>query len=118
MSRSWPGVGHPLGRSLEVGMHGIAQRTVGNFSMAAVLGAGWKISKRNAVLGLIIHLHLSKKVFAHFIGQGCLIRYSWIQATGWLISAFFSVSFILVVSSNRCLVSTVTPAVQAFILPV
>lgn len=53
-------------------MHGIAQRTVGNFSMAAVLRAGWKISERNAVLGLIIHLHLSKKVFAHFLGQGCL----------------------------------------------
>lgn len=63
-------MGHALGTSQEVGMHGIVQRTVGNFSMAAVLRAGWKISKRNAVLGLIIHIHLSKKVFAHFIGRG------------------------------------------------
>lgn len=40
-------------------------RTVGNFSVAAMLGAGGELA-RDAVLGLI-HLHLRQKLFGYII---------------------------------------------------
>lgn len=95
------------------------QRAVGNFSVAAMLGVSGELM-RNAVLGLIIHLHLSKRLLVCLFNNSPGVsdfRYGWVQAAGHLI-CFFSVSYILVVSSSRySLMAKMTAAVPTFILP-
>lgn len=53
----------PWAKGLEVGVHGISSKSCGLFQSGCHVGGEWRINKTNAVLGLIIHLHLSKKLF-------------------------------------------------------
>lgn len=83
-----------------------------------MLGGGWRISKRNAILGLIIHLHLDKKVFVcscSFVGQGCLASGMAGSRQQAIFLLFFGVSFILVVSPSwYFLMAEMIPAVPSF----
>lgn len=93
------------------------QRAVGNFSVTAMLGVSGELT-RNVVLGLIIHLHLSKRLLVCLFNNSPGVpdfRYGWVQAQA-ISSAFsqcefHSSSFI----SRYSLMAKMTPAVATFI---